>query len=47
MATVGSGEPFDCGNCLRCCNLHRGAFLGVPAFGTRTPADGAASVEND
>jgi len=46
VSTVSSGEPLDCGNRLRRCNLNGGPFLGVPTFGTGAPTDGAASVEN-
>src|ERR1017187_4537599 len=46
VPTVKSGKPFDCSNRLRRCDLQGDPFLGVPAFSTRTPADGPASVED-
>jgi hypothetical protein len=46
MATVSSSQAFDCGNRLGRCDFDGGLFLGVSNFGTRTPADRAASVEN-
>src|SRR5208337_4694200 len=42
MAAICSGEPFDCGDCLCWCQLHGDPRLGIAAFGTGSPADGAA-----